>query len=430
MKINIVKISEIQPYEKNAKKHPKKQIEQIAASIKEFGWGQPIVLDTKNVIIVGHGRYEAAKLLELKEVPTITVKLSEEKAKAYRLADNKLNESKWDMDLVIEELKLLSMEQVELTGFDKDLLLEGDEKDDVLPAKVTPRAKAGEIWAMGAHRLLVGDATIAANYEKLLAGRTAVMTFTDPPYNVNYEGGMGTHKQNKRDKIKNDSMSDEEFSKFLKAALDPIVANTSGGIYVCMSSSELGNLKEAFETSGGHWQSFIIWVKNNFTLSRADYQNTYEPILYGWPARKEGHYFVDRRDAANVWEDLSKVKTEFDGKTTTITFSGFKIKLEGEIKKGEVIRKKQHTDIWRHDKPTRSAEHPTMKPVSLALEAIMNSSIEGNIVLDPFLGSGTTLIAAEKAGRVCYGMELDPKYADVIIKRWEEYSGKKATKTK
>ena len=428
MQISNVKTSEIIPYDRNAKRHPKKQIEQIAASIKAFGFSQPIVLDKKNVIIVGHGRFEAAKLLEMKDVPTITVNLSESKARAYRLADNKLNESKWDMDLVIEELKALAIDDVALTGFDSDLLLEGDEKDDVLPDKVPPRAKLGEVWACGDHRVMCGDATVQTQFEKLLAGKTAVMAFTDPPYNIDYQGGMGTKKQNKREGIKNDKMSEEAFHQFLTDALTLIVENTSGGIYVCMSSSELASLKPAFEAAGGHWSSFIIWVKNNFTLSRADYQNTYEPILYGWPARKEGHYFVDRRDIANVWEDLSAVKTEFDGKNTTITFSGFKVQIAGQVKGGKVIRKKQHMDIWRYDKPSRSAEHPTMKPVSLVLEAIMNSSIEGNIVLDPFLGSGTTIIAAEKAGRVCYGMELEPHYVDVAVRRWEEYTGKKAKK--
>ena len=204
--------------------------------------------------------------------------------------------------------------------------------------------------------------------------------------------------------------------------------HTVGGIYICMSSSEMHHLLEAFTRAGGHWQSNVIWVKNNFTLSRADYQNTYEPILYGWPARKEGHYFVDRRDIANVWEDLSKVTTEFNGKTTEITFQGFKIRLEGEVKSGEIIRKKQHMDIWRHDKPIRSAEHPTMKPVSLVMEAIMNSSEEGDTVLDPFIGSGTSIISAEKSGRICYGMELDCHYVDVAVRRWEEYTKKKAKK--
>ncbi len=174
---------------------------------------------------------------------------------------------------------------------------------------------------------------------------------------------------------------------------------------------------------GGHWQSFIIWVKNNFTLSRSDYQNTYEPILYGWRDGIKNHYFSDRRDMANVWEDLSKVTTEKEGDETIITFQGFKIKLKGTIESGQVIRKKQHMDIWRHDKPSRSAEHPTMKPVSLCTEAITNSSKKGDIVLDSFLGSGSTLIACEKTERKCVGIELEPKYIDVIIQRWVNYTG-------
>jgi len=207
--------------------------------------------------------------------------------------------------------------------------------------------------------------------------------------------------------------------------MKPVVGNTDGGIYVCMSSSEIDSLKMAFEKVGGHWQSFIIWVKNNFnfTLSSTDYQNTYEPILYGWRDGIINHYFIDRRDIANVWEDLNSVKTEYDGKETTISFQGFKVKIEGKIEKGQVIRKKQHIDIWRYDKPIRSEEHPTMKPVSLVEEAITNSSRRGDIVLDTFLGSGSTLIAAEKTGRICYGMEIDPKYIDVIVQRYVDYTG-------
>jgi DNA modification methylase len=194
-----------------------------------------------------------------------------------------------------------------------------------------------------------------------------------------------------------------------------------------MSSSELPNLKKAWENNGGHWQSFIIWVKNNFTLSRADYQNTYEPMLYGWAKNIKNHFFIERRDIANVWEDLREVKTEFDGTHTSIKFQGFEVKIEGQVK-GIIKRKKQRTDIWRYDKPTVSKEHPTMKPVALCLEAVKNSSQRGDIVLDLFLGSGSTAIACEKSGRRCYGMELDPQYIDVIISRWEKFTGQKAIK--
>lgn len=426
--MRIMELSQIKPYQKNAKKHPTKQVQQIANSIKEFGFNQPIVIDQNNEIIVGHGRYEAAKLLGLKDVPILQVKLTEEQAKAYRLADNKLNESEWDMGLAIEELKGLSAEMFDLTGFSADLLIEPEEKDDVIPENVPATTKLGDLYQLGQHRLLCGDSTQPEAVLKLMDGNRAQMCFTDPPYNVNYTGGMGTHEKNDREGIENDNMSKEAFREFLINAMKPIVANTDGGIYVCMSSSELASLREAFESAGGHWQSFIVWVKNNFTLSRADYQNTYEPILYGWRDGIVNHYFTQRRDIANVWEDLSKVKTEYDGKETTITFQGFKVKLKGKIESGQVIRKKQHMDIWRHDKPTASKLHPTMKPVALVVEAITNSSSQGDIVLDTFGGGGSTMIACEKTGRICYMQELSEKYCDVIIKRWEDYTGKTANK--
>lgn len=422
--IKQVKLGKIFPYEKNQKKHPAKHIEQVAKSIKEFGFNQPIVVDKQGVIIVGHGRYEAAKALKLPTVPCLEVDLTDEQAKAYRLADNKLNESDWDMGLVIEELKGLSPEMLDLTGFDKDLIIEPDEKDDEVPEiPEEPKSKLGDLYELGEHRVLCGDSTQEEAVLRLCGDNKAQMCFTDPPYNIDYQGGMNTHGQNKRDGIQNDKMGKDAFREFLSKALKPIVENTEGGIYVCMSSSELDSLKEAFESAGGHWQSFIIWVKNNFTLSRADYQNTFEPILYGWNNKVVNHYFSDRRDMANVWEDLSKVKTEFDGKDTTISFQGFKVKINGKVEKGEVIRKKQRTDIWRCDKPNRSAEHPTMKPIALVQEAIENSSKQGQIVLDTFLGSGSTLIASEKTGRICYGMELDPKYIDVIVQRYVDYTG-------
>jgi DNA modification methylase len=220
----------------------------------------------------------------------------------------------------------------------------------------------------------------------------------------------------------NDKMSKSSFYEFLSEISKRIVENTVWGIYICMSSSEIDTLKEAFESNGGHWQSFIIWVKNNFTLSRADYQHTYEPILYWWAEWVVNHYFVWDRDRANVWEDLRKIKTEYKDGYTTISFQGFKVRLMGEIKKWEVIKKKQRTDIWRHDKPTKSSEHPTMKPVVLCEEAIIGSSIYKDLVLDLFLWSWSTLIACEKTNRKCYGMELDEKYIQVILKRYYDYT--------
>jgi len=421
-------ISKIKPYGKNAKQHPPKQIKQIAASIKEFGFNQAVVVDKAGVIIVGHGRFEAAKLLGMKDVPVIQLDLTDQQAKAYRLADNKLNESAWEMDLVIEELKGLTSNMLDLTGFDKDLILESDPKDDNAPElPATTKIKVGDMFQLGKHRLLCGDSTLRENYEKVMGGGIADIVFCDPPYNVAYEGSNDKSGKKTRTMILNDKMTKDAFFTFLSAICKNITEFSKGANYICMSSSEIDSLKMAYEQNGGHWQSFIIWVKNTFTLGRCDYQHTFEPILYGWPKEIKNHYFIDQRNISNVWEDLQEVKTKFDGEYTTIKFQGFEVKVKGKAE-GMVKRGKQRTDIWRYDKPSKSAEHPTMKPVAMVLEAIINSSQEGEIVLDPFLGSGTTLIAAEKSGRVCYGLELDPKYCQVIIDRWEEYTNLKVKK--
>ena len=250
------------------------------------------------------------------------------------------------------------------------------------------------------------------------------MVFTDPPYNIAYEGGGGyaEHGTPKREKIKNDDMSSEDFKQFLKNVLKNMLDVCDGPFYVFMSSKELPNLKQAFEESGGHWQSFIIWVKNHFTLSRSDYQQQYEPMLYGWKEGVVNHFFINDRSQGNVWEDVGN-KAKFDGTYTEITIGGIKLRLEGKVK-GEILKGKTKTDVWRYDRPTKSEEHPTMKPVRLCGEGIRNSSIEGQIVLDLFGGSGTTLIAAEQFKRVCYMMEMDPGYCDVIRKRYAKFIGR------
>jgi len=375
-------IETITPYPSNAKKHPEKQIKQIADSIKEFGFNQPIVVDKQGVIIVGHGRLEAAKILGLKEVPVIEVDLTEQQAKAYRLADNKLNESDWDMNLVIDELKGLSDEMIDLSGFSKDLLIEGDEKDDIVPEDAPPVAKLGDLWALGQHKVLCGDATKLEDVERLMEGKKANMCFTDPPYNVDYTGGIGKNGKENREGILNDKMSDEEFDQFLTDSLTNLLTVTDGACYICMSSSEMGSLQDAFKKANGHWSTFIIWAKNTFTMGRSDYQRQYEPILYGW-----------REGVKKFW-----------------------------------CGARNQGDVWNFNKPSTNKLHPTMKPVELVVRALLNSSEINGIVLDTFLGSGSTLIAAEKTNRICYGMELDPKYVDVIIKRWEDYTGNKAQK--
>jgi len=372
-------IDSICPYDKNAKKHPKKQVEQVAASIKEFGFNQPIVVDKGGVIIVGHGRYEAAKTLKLASVPVLEVDLTPEQANAYRLADNKLNESEWDMSLVVEELKGLSEPMLTLTGFDKDLILESDEKDDEVPElPEEPQSKLGDLYELGNHRVLCGDSTKIEDVERLMDGKKADMVFTDPPYNVDYEG-----KTKDKLKIDNDKLSTNDFDLFLSDTfinLHHVLAEGSP-IYVTCPLED-GSFHKAFLNSGLKLQSILVWVKNTMVMGRKDYHYKHEPILYGW---KEGsaHYWKGGRDKVSVIEC---------------------------------------------NKPSRSSSHPTTKPIELITELMGNSIRDEGIVTDLFLGSGSTLIAAQKTGRICYGMELDPKYVDVIVKRWEDYTGEKAVK--
>jgi DNA modification methylase len=437
-------LSDVKPYAKNAKLHPPKQLKQIAQSIKRWGWQQPIKLGRDNTIIVGHGRWyswqkhgekmklndpwiidENGKTIYGEPEPK---KLTAKEEKAYRLADNKLNESKWEMPLVIDELQEIGdYNLISLTGFSHDLLNDNDSKDDEVPdLPKTSHIKKGDVFQLGEHRLVCGDATEEGDILKLLDGNKAQMTFTDPPYNVDYTGGSGLTKDEQREGILNDDMSKSEFLLFLEKAMRNINQNTQGGIYVCMSSSELETLKRAFENAGGHWSTYIVWIKNNFTMGRGDYQQTYEPILYGWNKQIKNHYFIDDRDAPNAWEEFKGMSAKFENGFTTVTFQGFKIRIEGKVENAQVMRKRQRTNIWRYDKPTKSEMHPTTKPVALCAEAITNSSMAGHAVLDPFAGSGSTLIACEKLGRVCYAMELDPLYCEVIIKRWEEYTDQKA----
>jgi DNA modification methylase len=243
----------------------------------------------------------------------------------------------------------------------------------------TPISRPGDVWIMGQHRLLCGDSTVAESYDRLLQGEPVDMVFTDPPYNVNYANSAKDKMRGKDRAILNDNLGDG-FYDFLLAALTPTVAHCRGGIYVAMSSSELDVLQAAFRAAGGKWSTFIIWAKNTFTLGRADYQRQYEPILYGWPEGAQRHWCGDRDQG----------------------------------------------DVWNIKKPQKNDLHPTMKPVELVERAIRNSSRPGNVVLDPFGGSGTTLIAAEKSGRVARLIELDPKYVDVIVRRWEDFTGKQA----
>ena len=384
------------PYARNARTHSEAQVAQIAASIVEFGFTNPILAGSDGVIVAGHGRLAAAQKLGLAVVPVVVLDhLTPTQRRALVIADNRIAENAaWDDDLLRVELEALQDEgfDLDLTGFDADALAEllaGDEPDnegqtdeDAVPdVGDAPVSRPGDVWHLGPHRLLCGDATVATSYEALLDGEAVDMVFTDPPYNVNYANSAKDKMRGKDRAILNDNLGDG-FYDFLLAALTPTLAHCRGAIYVAMSSSELDTLQSAFRAAGGHWSTFIIWAKNTFTLGRADYQRQYEPILYGWPEGGERHWCGDRDQG----------------------------------------------DVWQIKKPQKNDLHPTMKPVELVERALRNSSRPGNVVLDPFGGSGTTLIAAEKAGRVARLIELDPKYADVIVRRWEDYTGKKATR--
>lgn len=396
----------IQPYTKNAKKHPKKQVEQVANSIKEFGMNQPIVVDKQGVIIVGHGRYEACKHLGWSDEEIMkhvkVVDLSESQAKAYRLADNKLNESDWDMELVIQELKELTLEEIDLTGFDRDLIIENDDKDDEIPDDVPIVSKLGDLYELGNHRILCGDSSSKDDLKTLMGGVQADMVFTDPPYNVNYSG-TGTNTSNT---ILNDKMSDDNFIKMLDEWFARFNENTKdgGGWYVFHSSTTQDQFRNAIEKNGWNIKTQIIWNKPNASMGWGDYRMKHEPMFY---CGKENTQFYGDRTNHSVWDfhkseqDLVKwakkmLQAEKEGKTTVWT-------MKRENVNGYV--------------------HPTQKPVELITFALFNSSKAGDIVLDLFGGSGSTMIACEKTGRVSRTMELDPKYIDVIVQRYVDYTG-------
>jgi DNA modification methylase len=345
-------------FARNARTHSDDQVTQIAASIVEFGWLNPVLIDDAGNVIAGHGRLLAARKLGLEAVPVIRAShLTPAQVRAYRLADNRLAElSGWNEEMLAAELAALRAEDVDLglLGFDDadiERLLAGASEeaaaaDEAPEPPADPISRPGDLWICGQHKVLCGDATVLADVESVLAGELADLCFTDPPYNVNYANSADQKKRAKNRPILNDALG-QQFGQLLYDACVNILIVTKGAVYICMSSSELDLLQKAFRAAGGHWSTFVIWAKNTFTLGRSDYQRQYEPILYGW---KEGvdHYWCGARDQG---------------------------------------------DVWFIDKPAKNDLHPTMKPVELVERAVRNSSKSRDIVLDPFGGSGSTLIA-------------------------------------
>jgi DNA modification methylase len=381
-------IERLIPYENNPRTHSDAQVAQIAESMKKFGFTCPLLVDSESGILAGHGRLRAARLLKLPEVPVIVIDyLTEAEKRAYMIADNQLAlAAGWDEPNLQAILAELDQELREAAGFDEHEFQEltaklaqefGKTDEDAVPEKAQVAVSVpGDLWTLGTHRVLCGDSTSIGAIEQAMAGEQAAMTFTDPPYNVNYEQRTTTLGPRR---IANDNLGDG-FEQFLYDACVNVLEVTKGAVYVCMASAELHTLYAAFTRAGGHWSTFVIWSKDRFTLGRSDYHRQFEPILYGWK-RGGQHFWAGARDQG---------------------------------------------DVWQVQKPRANDLHPTMKPIELIERAIVNSSRHGDIVLDPFAGSGSTLIACQKTGRHARVIELEPIYVDVIVRRWQEFTGKGA----
>jgi DNA modification methylase len=401
IQIEQLPIDELRPDLANPRRISDQELETLTRSIQEFGLIDPIIARREDKMVIGgHQRLLAARKLGYKTVPVVLADLTVEQAHLLNIALNKISGS-FDQELLarlLKELQEIPDIDLSLSGFEDDELkkllksLDARERRDrpenfdldaaVKAAQSSPVAKLGDIWLLGEHRIGCNDSTDREAVQRLMIQSKAAMTFTDPPYNVNYGETMKDKLRNNSNKIINDNLGDA-FEPFLEKACKNILEFTDGAVYICMSSSELHTLQKAFIAAGGHWSTFIIWTKNTFTIGRSDYQRQYEPILYGW---RDGvsHYWCRDRDQG---------------------------------------------DVWQVDKPSSSPLHPTMKSLALIERAIQNSSQAGDKVLDTFLGSGSTLIACERTGRVCYGMELEPLYVDIARMRWEAFTGEKAKKS-
>lgn len=384
LKIEYIPKESLKAYRNNAKIHTAEQVDQIKKSIEEVGFNDPIAVWHDNEIIEGHGRLLAVmEMDEIQEVPIIRLdELTDEQRKAYMLIHNKLTmNTDFDDELLDIELDNITDIDMSLFGFDFDDEDEPQEIiEDSIPEEVETLCKQGDLWILGKHRLACGDSTRIQDVEMLMGEQKADMVFTDPPWNVNYgaveEGNAQGYKPRT---ILNDFMGTEQFREFMHSSFQCMneVSKNGACTYVVMSAQEWGNMMLTLAQNDYHWSSTIIWNKDRLVLSRKDYHTKYEPIWYGWKEGTRLHPLKDRKQC----------------------------------------------DVWDFDRPSKSEEHPTMKPVELVAKAVHNSSDKGNIVLDLFGGSGTTLIACEQLERQCYMQELDPHYCDVIVQRYINFKG-------
>ena len=384
--MQLVSLDKLVPYVNNARTHSPEQIGKLRSSLREFGFINPVIIDRDYGIIAGHGRVLAAREEGINEVPCVFVDhLSEAQKKAYIIADNRMAlDAGWDEELLRVEIEALQGEDFDilLTGFDAaeidDLFgkekeaVEDDDYDLTSALEKAAFVQRGDVWTVGRHRLVCGDATNADDVTNLMDGKRANLILTDPPYGVSFKSKSGLT-------IQNDSMKNEEFYNFLRAAFDNMVAHLEigGSAYVFHADTEGLTFRQAFVDAGFHLAGVCIWAKNSLVLGRSDYQWQHEPVLYGFLKNGKHRWYSDRKQ----------------------------------------------TTIWNFDKPKRNANHPTSKPLDLLSYPLTNSSQENAIVVDTFGGSGSTLMACEKTNRICYTMELDEKYASVILRRYVEDTG-------
>ncbi|WP_168464778.1 DNA modification methylase [Wolbachia endosymbiont of Ctenocephalides felis wCfeT] len=390
LELHYYPIGNLIEYDRNPRKNDV-VVNRMCASIREFGFRIPIVAKSDGTVVDGHLRLKAARKLGMESIPVVlSDNLSDAQTKAFRLlANESANWAKWDDDLLkieLQDLEDLNFD-LKLTGFELEKIqrfLDDENKEEEKDLadfnehsckSKSVVTKPGDLWILGDHKIYCGDSQVIDSFKAVLDDKMADITVCDPPYNVDY----GASQERDDRKILNDDQG-EKYELFLYDVCAHILANTKGAIYICSSSSELATLQKVFEEAGGRWSTFIIWAKNHFTIGRADYQRQYEAILYGWKDGSKRQWYGGR----------------------------------------------SQSDLWSYDKPAYNSLHPTMKPVELMERAIINSSRPGDIVLDPFSGSGSTLIACERTGRICRTIELDPIFVDVTVKRWQVYTGREA----
>lgn len=445
LQVKAVSVDDLTLDPNNARKHNERDVNAIAASLKQFGQQTPLVVDSEGLIVKGNGTFMAAMKLGWDELEAVQTKLTGETLRAYAIADNRTSDlSEWDYDRLASELEAIEDEALRgataFTDAEIDEMLAKAQPEDLsevvedepmdLPEKATI-TKLGDIWTIGGHRIAIGDCCDEVLLDRLFGNKQAAACFTDPPYNIDLDTEASKGRKSKGRKIKNDSMDGEKFRAFLLEVFRVVDHRLAAGspVYVCHADSEGLNFRAAYEASGLLLKQCLIWVKNSLVVGRQDYQWRHEPILYGWKAGARHKWYAGRKQTTVIDEDSGvhiedrganqRITVSFEGKTVVLDVPSYEVVKDGS---------ESMETIWRFDRPTRSKEHPTMKPVRLVAYALANSTRKNTVVFDPFLGSGTTAAAAQQLGRQCYGCELDPRYGDVIIRRLEALTGEKAVK--